>query len=432
MELWDVAVIGAGPAGMSAAATAAKAGARTLVLERKARPGRKLALTGGGRCNFTNALPAHKFLRSFGDENARKLGAAFRAFSNRDLLQMLSARGVAAREESDGRIFTASGRAEDVVDAWRKEVSEAGAEMVTSATVTHCTRNADGTFRLEADFRRTFFARALILCTGGVSYPETGSTGAGFEWLRRLGIKTTPLRPALVGLQTREAWPKELSGTACSKVALKLRCVTQGERKIVAGECGELLFAHFGVSGPAVLNLSGIFTAADSPDSILEIDFLPDFSTEALKAAFEERQRTQPKAKISGGLQGLLPEKLLKKLVVLALAAETENVVEPPATNLRASTRQRLLNVLKSTQLTPIGVRDSRLAEVTAGGVAWEELDEKTMSLRAVPGLFCAGELLDLAGRCGGFNLQAAFSTGFLAGFQAAKFARSRQNVARP
>ena len=268
MPAWDVAVIGAGPAGLLAGIAAGRAGARAVVLEKRERPGRKLALTGGGRCNFGNTLEPGEFVERFGDRNARRLGRALALFPGGMLRALLARRGVEARLERGIRLYTASGKAEDVVDALAAELAESGAALQLSRPVARIERLDQG-FLLRTQDRGDLAATALVLATGGLSYPETGSTGDGFGWALELGHQATPLRPGLIGLECLEPWPGSLAGLVLPDVAATLLPPAGG--RPLARERAELLFTHTGISGPAVLDLSLVLSRSGLETGRLEI-----------------------------------------------------------------------------------------------------------------------------------------------------------------
>jgi predicted Rossmann fold flavoprotein len=432
-EKTAVAVIGAGAAGLLAGIAAARAGAATTVYERAPRAGKKIAISGGGRCNFTNTLDPRSFLRLFGDPNAARLGHALRAFSRDDLVDLLARRGVEGEVERNHRLYAKSGRGTDVVDALVAELAEAGAALVTSARVASIDPDPppDGGFSLEVELpggteRRR--AAAVVVATGGLSYPGTGSTGDGFAWARRLGHVVTPLRPALVGLAIEEAWTRGLSGLSWQDAQLTLRppadpAAAAGARlpKAIITEHAEILFAHFGITGPAVLDVSNAFVRSGLARAVLEIDFFPDASIEEMDARVLELFHERPGRSPANALEGMLPARLLDRMEKEAIGGgETVTCSQLPR-----EARRRIVELTKGTRVTVTGTRSVEHGEVTAGGVDWKDIDPATLESRIIPGLFFSGEVLDVAGRCGGFNLQAAFSTGWLAGQSAAGRAAS-------
>lgn len=422
-----VAVIGAGGAGLLAGIAAAEAGARTVLYERMKAPAKKVAISGGGRCNFSNTLNPREFVREFGDPKAKNLGPSLRALGNDDLIALLERHGVKGACERHYRLYTESGRGQDVVDALVKEFLAKGGTLACNAQITEIVREG-GSFKLRGSFDGAEGAReakAVIVCTGGLSYPQTGSTGDGYTWARTLGHGVTDLKAALVGLTVEEDWPRALAGTAWPDAICRLwPAEIPGAPPTKRGkpwceERKEILFTHFGVSGPAILDASNAFVRAGVPRAKLTIDFFPETNREELDTAIRTRFYNHPKRRPSRALEGMLPARLLE-------AHEKRLFGErpPDANRVPREERMRLIEWMKDLALTVTGTRGMKWGEVTLGGIEWADIDTSTMGSRHVPGLFFAGEILDLAGRCGGFNLQAAFSTGYLAGKSAARFAK--------
>jgi predicted Rossmann fold flavoprotein len=430
-----VAVIGGGAAGLLAGIAAARSGAATVVYERMPAPGKKIAISGGGRCNFTNALEPREFIRLFGDPNAPRLGHALRAFSRDDLIEMLRAHGIEGKVERDYRLYTESGRGFEVVDALVDDLRAAGGALATSARVADFRRDPAGGYDLDVEIEGAVFAqraRAVVVATGGLSYPKTGSTGDGYAWARALGHAVTALRPALVGLAVEEPWARALQGVSWQDAEVSLwpapadggpgaeDATAAGKKrsKPIATERAEIVFAHFGISGPAILDISNAFVREKLARGILRIDFLPDRPRDGLDAEVVERLRRQPARLTANALEGLLPARLLDRIAEGAGAAGT------PAGQLPRAARLAIVEGIKALALTATGTRGIEYGEVTAGGIAWDGIDPAALESKLSPALFFAGEILDIAGRCGGFNLQAAFSTGYLAGLGAARAAR--------
>ena len=434
-ETLDVAVIGAGGAGLLAGIAAARAGARTVVFERMKRPGKKVAISGGGRCNFTNTLDPRQFIRLFGDPNAVHLGHALRAFSRDDLVELLGQHGIEGEVERGYRLYTKSGKGFEVVEAFERELSSAGGSLRLQARILSI-RPAGRIQEMEVEEAgavRRIDARAIVVATGGLSYPATGSSGDGYAWARSLGHGITALRPALVGLAVEEDWPRKLQGLAWEDAEVTLRPApppaegppAPGQQqqqppapKPLCAERAEILFTHFGISGPAILDVSNAFVRSGLSRAVLTIDFLPDQDREALDGLLLERFRNHPNRTAANALEGLLPGRLLDWMEsTLGEGAGT------PVCRLSRAARQDLLDRMKATALTIQGTRGIEYGEVTAGGIVWDGIEPATMESRRAPGIFFAGEILDVTGRCGGFNLQAAFSTGWLAGCSAAGYA---------
>jgi predicted Rossmann fold flavoprotein len=423
-ETADVAIIGAGGAGLLAGIAAARAGAKTVIYERMKTPARKVAISGGGRCNFSNTLDARSFVRLFGDKNAHLLGHSLRAFGNDELIAMLAQYGVEGQLEKNYRLYTKSGRGMDVVQALVDEFQKSGGVLVPLARIQTLKLLESGDqYGLEGKFgevdevRR---ARTVIVCTGGLSYPVTGSSGDGYAWARHFGHRVTDLRAALVGLTVEERWTKSLQGLAWPDAKVTLTELQTDpnakKKKPLCTEHAEILFTHFGISGPAILDVSNTFVASKLPRARLTIDFFPAQTPEQIDQQLLERFKDTPHRTVARALDGMLPNRLLEFLES-SLGADAAT----PVNRLPKSARLKLLNMLKNSQLTVTGTRGIEFGEVTAGGIMFDEIEPTTLESKLSPGLFFAGEILDLTGRCGGFNLQAAFSTGYLAGESAAK-----------
>ncbi len=423
----DVIVIGAGAAGLLAAGQAASQGARTLLLEKMSRPARKLAITGKGRCNLTNTAPLPDFITHFGS-NGRFLRHAFYTFFSSDLMQLFDRLGVPTVVERGGRVFPVSNEAQDVVDALLDWVQACGVIVQTHAPVEQLLL-ADGRVTgvqiapvsvrssrssPAQDFpRRSVTARAVIVTTGGASYPGTGSTGDGYRLAESAGHTIIPVRPALVPLNTAGDVAGRLQGLSLKNVSASLWF----DGKKAASEFGEMLFTHFGVSGPIILSLSGraVDARAAGQRVSLSIDLKPALDERKLDERLLRDLSAHNKRQFATLLKDLLPATLIPVCI---------DLVGIPGDKLghqiTAVERKRLRAWLKDFRLEVTGSRSFHEAIVTAGGVSTREIDPHTMQSRLVAGLYFAGEVLDLNADTGGYNLQAAFSTGWLAGQSAA------------
>lgn len=407
----SVVVVGAGAAGLMAAGQAAASGAKVLVLEKMARPGRKLCITGKGRCNLTNIAPLPDFLAHFGS-SAPFLRQAFHRFFTEDLLDFFQEQGLAVTVERGGRIFPASGKATQVLQVLERWLKRLRVELLT-ATAVEALLVTDGRIAGVRCQGRQIDCKALILSTGGASYPLTGSTGDGYRLAGQAGHHLIPIRPALVPLVTAEPFPPSVNGLQLRNAAARL--FINGKKK---GEAfGELTFMEFGLSGPIILTLSGRIVEAlhSGADAVLALDLKPALDDAKLEARLLRdlaQRRDEPMQSV---LRGLLP----KELVPLALTA-SGCAAGQLAGDCRAAERKRLRRWLKDWRLPIIGHRPLAEAIVTAGGVDTAEINPRTMESRLVRGLYFAGEVLDIQADTGGYNLQAAFSTGWLAGRSAA------------
>lgn len=409
-----IIVVGAGPAGMMAAIKAAENGARALLLEKMAAPGRKLLITGKGRCNITNAAEKQELIKNI-PGNGRFLYSSLKACDNEDVQLFFQGLGVPVKVERGGRVFPVSDRAADVVEAMVLRLRELGVQLVTDAKVAELLlEDAHGSGIRRAVGVRTadgcvYRGRAVIVATGGASYPGTGSTGDGFRWAAAAGHHVIKPLPALVPLEAEDEWVRELQGLALKNVRVTL--LSDGAR--VSDLFGEMLFTHFGVSGPIILTLSR--QAAQLLDKghflELEIDLKPALSMDQLDARLLRDFEKYRRREIKNGLKDLLPGRLIEP-VLDAAYLEPERMVH----TVTREERRRLAGVLKGLGLVISGTRPVAEAIVTAGGVDVKEINPKTMESKLVQGLYFAGEVTDVDGFTGGFNLQAAFSMGAAAG----------------
>jgi len=423
---YDVIVIGGGAAGLMAAGHAARLGARTLVLEKMSRPGRKLRITGKGRCNLTNTAPLPDFVEHFGP-NGRFLYSAFQQFFADDLIAFFADLGVTTVVERGGRVFPASSEAGEVVDALARWAAAGGAAIKPGAPVERLVVQAGRVIGVQVGAPATrrgqtprtppaaglYRAPAVIVATGGASYPGTGSTGDGYRLAAAVGHSVIPVRPALVPLETAGDVAARLQGLSLRNVSVTLS--TDGKPQ--AGAFGEMLFTHFGVSGPVILSLSrAAVDALDTGGRVrLAIDLKPALDEAKLDARLLRDLDAHGRQQFHTVLKGLLPRTLIPVCCELARIPP-----DKPAHQVTAKDRRRLRAWLKGFYLDVTGYRSWHEAIVTAGGVDLREVDPRTMESRLVAGLYFAGEVLDLDADTGGYNLQAAFSTGWLAGRSAA------------
>jgi predicted Rossmann fold flavoprotein len=407
----DVILIGAGAAGLLAAAVAAERGRRTLLLEKNRRPGVKILMSGGTRCNLTHATDKWGIVRAY-REQGNFLHSALAAFSPADLVKLIEDEGVPTKVEETGKVFPVSNRATDVLEALLRRLNRSGAQMLLDAPVTALARHEHGfrVFHRNAAEGTSCGATKIILTTGGQSYPGSGTTGDGYAWAKLLGHTIVPPRPALVPLSTDAPWVRELSGVTIPDVAVLL--FDGVNAKPIDQRRGSLLFTHFGLSGPVILDISRSVTAAADPRSLeIACDFLPDLRPEVLDAQIREACACEGKKQLAAVVSPELPRRLVEQLIPLAGLALDQKSAE-----LSKKGRASLVAALKSARIAITGTRGFAKAEVTAGGVALSEIDSRTMQSKLVPGLYFAGEILDLDGPIGGYNFQAAFSTGYLAG----------------
>ncbi len=418
MDQWDVAIIGGGPAGLMAAWRAATRGLSTLVLEKNRKAGVKILISGGGHCNLTHATDARGIVKSFGVQG-RFLHSALAVFSPQQLVELMESQGVPTTVLPSGKILPASGRATDVLAALTRRVRQSGAVVATEEPLDDLLTDPTG-FRLVTS-QRTIAARKVVLATGGCSYPKCGTTGDGYRWAAALGHAIVPPRPALVPIVTEADWVRQLKGITIPDVLLRVlepadraghNTPKPGRRKPLAEGRGSLLFAHFGLTGPVALDVSrAVGTGSQGKFPDLECDFLPDVKEPQLAEILADATGQSGRRLAAALLEPWLPHRLAEALVVQAQIPADRRLSE-----LTRPERARLVQAVKRMLIPTAGTLGFAKAEVTAGGVALDEVDSRTMESKRVPGLFIAGEVLDLDGLIGGYNLQGAFSTGYLAG----------------
>ncbi len=405
-------VIGGGAAGLMAAGTSSHMNAETLVLERNERPARKLMITGKGRCNVTNNCPALQELISNVPRNGRFLYGAFSRFMPADVIDFFESRGVELKTERGNRVFPVSDNAVDIVDAlvgYAKERARFINGRATKLIV------EDGAVKgVETEGGETVFADKIIIATGGLSYPGTGSTGDGYELARQAGHKITELVPSLVPLEIHEGFCSDLMGLSLRNSAIKVVDTESG--KTVYTDFGEMLFTHFGVSGPMILSASAHMRNMKSGKYKIFIDLKPALTHEQLDARILRDFSENTNKNFINALNSLLPKKLVPVIVKLSGISLSTKVNQ-----ITKEQRKNLVDLLKGMSITVTGFRPVAEAIITSGGVDISQINPKTMESKLVKGLYFAGEVIDTDAYTGGFNLQIAFSTGRLAGISAAE-----------
>ncbi|MBQ9384490.1 MAG: NAD(P)/FAD-dependent oxidoreductase [Ruminiclostridium sp.] len=406
---YDVLVIGAGAAGMLAACTAAENGAKTAVVERNDKVGRKLAITGKGRCNVTNDCDIETVMRNL-PKNPRFMYSSLSAFPPQSVKELFESEDVPLKTERGNRVFPVSDSAYDIVDALRRRMKRLGVKLINSRVTDVTAEN--GAVTGVVTERGEIFAKCVIIATGGLSYPGTGSTGDGYEFAKKLGHTVTGIKPSLVPLETAEECAPA-AGLSLKNVSLSI--AETGRKKPVFREQGEMLFTHTGISGPLVLSASSVMGEITDNRYTAYIDFKPALDAQALDARimrdFDERRNMQ----LSNALRKLLPEAVIPMMLTAAGIDPTKQ-----CNSVTKQERMALAAVVKALPLHITAYRPIAEAIITDGGVSVKELDPKTMRSKLVGGLYFAGEVMDVTGFTGGFNLQTAFSTGYAAGLAAA------------
>lgn len=399
-----IIVIGAGAAGLMAATTAAMYGKKVLVLEKMPRPARKIMITGKGRCNLTNNTDLNGLIANT-CRNARFLYSAFSRFGAEDTISFFERAGVPLKTERGNRVFPVSDKSVDIVDALVNSAKKSGVKILNKEVEDILTKNG-AVSGVKCSDGTVIPCESLLIATGGKSYPTTGSTGDGYTFAEKLGHTVTELRPSLVPMEVYEGFPEQLSGLSLKNVSLTI----QNGGKICFKEQGEMLFTHFGISGPLVLSASASIEKLFD-DCKAFIDLKPALSEEQLDKRLLRDFEDLKNKELGNSLDSLLPKKLI--LPVIASAGI------PPKTRVNALTKEQRLSLVKTLKALPLTVtalRSFNEAVITRGGVSVKEIDPKTMASKIVEGLFFAGEVIDVDAFTGGFNLQIAFSTGYLAG----------------
>lgn len=401
-----IAVIGGGPAGMMAAAEAAERSFAVTLLEKNEKLGKKLFITGKGRCNITNAAEIEDFFKNI-PRNPKFLYSALYGFTNEDVMAMVKKQGVALKTERGGRVFPVSDKSSDILRAFSARVREAGVKVLLNTEVKSVSLDPSGDGFLISYHGSTHRFDGLVLATGGASYPATGSTGDGYRFAKALGHTVTDIVPALIPLETEEEWPKSLQGLSLKNVTLK---AFNAKGRVVYEELGEMLFTHFGVSGPLVLSASS-FIGASPAGTRLTIDLKPGLTADELDRRILRDFDANIRKQFINALDALLPQKLIPVIVALSgIAPET------PVHQVTREERQQLVMLLKALPVTVKKALPVEQAIITRGGVSVKEINPSTMESKLVKNLFFAGELIDVDACTGGYNLQIACSTGALAG----------------
>lgn len=400
-----VVIIGGGAAGLLACGQAARAGGRVVLVEKNSLLAKKLRITGKGRCNITNSADMEDFIRNV-PTNGKFLYSAFYSFTNQDVIALLESLGVATKVERGGRVFPVSDSAKDVAEALRRYALQKNVRLVQAAAKEievqngHVCAVVTDKERIECD--------SVILATGGKSYPLTGSTGDGYRMAEKLGHTVVAPKPSLIPMVTAEKWTKDVMGLSLKNVELTV--YNEKDKKIYT-DFGEMLFTHFGISGPIVLSASAHLKEPEKKKYYVTIDLKPALSAEQLDKRVLRDFTELSRKHLQNAFDGLLPKALIPVIIELSGIDPHREV-----NTITREERHTLCRLLKALPLHITGFRPIEEAIITAGGIAVREIDPATMESKLVPGLYFAGEIIDVNAYTGGFNLQIAFSTGWLAG----------------
>ena len=405
-----VAVVGGGPAGIMAAAGAASLGADVLLIEQNSYLGKKMGITGKGRCNITNACDIRDFIANI-PINGKFMHSAFYAFSNDDMINLLNSYGVETKIERGNRVFPVSDKAKTVVDALKAYAKDSGVRAICDKVL--AIKKLENGFYLKLEKRGKLISDKVIIATGGASYPLTGSTGDGYKFAQGLGHTIITPTPSLVPLTTEGDITKKLMGLSLKNISIK---ITDENNKKLYEDFGEMLFTHFGVSGPVILSASSHLRDFNGRKYTLSIDLKPALDEEALDKRILRDFSAELNRDFVNSLDELLPKKLIPVIIKLSGIDERKKVRD-----ITKAERLNLVHLLKNFTLILNGTRPIGEAIITSGGVSVKEINPKTMESKLVDGLYFAGEVIDVDAYTGGFNLQIAYSTGHLAGTSAGK-----------
>lgn len=405
-----ILVVGGGAAGMMAAVTAARNGKKVCLIEKNEKLGKKLFITGKGRCNITNAADIEDFFSAV-VSNPKFLYSSFYSMTNDQVIDFFEELGVKTKVERGGRVFPESDHSSDVIRALEQEMKRLGVEIRLRAEAEEILAEDGRVTGVRLSSGKELHADAVIIATGGISYPSTGSTGDGYRFARECGHKVTDLSPALVPMEVKEWYARELMGLSLRNVEIR---ITDGKKKLYE-EFGEMLFTHYGVTGPVILSASSIVGKKLREHPLtLHIDLKPALTEEQLDKRMLREFESNHNRQFKNAVDSLFPSKLKPVIVELSGIQEDKKVNE-----VTKEERLHFVRLIKDFSMTLTGMRGYNEAIITKGGVSVKEIDPGTMESKLVNGLYFAGEVLDLDAVTGGYNLQIAWSTGYLAGLNA-------------
>lgn len=416
---YDLAIIGGGPAGLMAACRASEAGATVIILEKNKRPGLKLLTTGGGRCNFTNINREPKPLAACYTPNGHFLISAFTRFGPRETIDFFEKNGVTTKIENNGRAFPASNRALDILNTLTEKIKKSGALIRTETTVKDVIASSGRIEKLLLNNGEEIIADNYLIATGGKSYPLTGSDGAAYVWLKKLGHTVIKPRPALTPLYSAEKFIKALEGLSLSDITVSL---FKDQKKINTTR-GDLIFTDVGLSGPAIFDISRFIDWDQKNNFFLELDYFPDKTEKELIEELQKIFHSGHKL-FKNIIDKLVAPKLAPVLMALLKISPTQ-----PANTIPKEGKIKLATFLKKFPVSISGWGDFDRAMTTAGGASIKEIDPKTMHSKLISNLYLAGEILDLVGPTGGYNLQLCWSTGYIAGESVAQLQIDKKKI---
>ena len=406
----NVIVVGGGAAGMMAAVFAARNGQNVQLLEKNEKLGKKLFITGKGRCNITNAADIEDLFTAV-TSNPKFLYSGFYSFTNQQVIDFFEELGVKTKSERGERVFPVSDHSSDVIAAFSRELKSLGVAVSLHTEVGELLCEQDKVCGVLLTNGKKMKADAVIVATGGISYPSTGSTGDGYRFAKETGHRVTELLPSLVPMEVRQWYAKELQGLSLRNIEI---CITDGKKKLYE-EFGEMLFTHYGVTGPVILSASSVVgKTLRKKELTLHIDLKPALSEEQLDKRILREFDANHNKQYKNSIDSLFPAKLKPVMIELSEIEPEKKVNE-----ITKEERQRLVHLIKDFTMTLTGLRSYNEAIITKGGVSVKEIDPGTMESKKMKGLYFAGEVLDLDAMTGGYNLQIAWSTGYLAGINA-------------
>lgn len=400
-----IIVIGGGPAGMLAAVSASGDNTKVILFEKNDKLGKKLFITGKGRCNITNSADTSVIMKNI-MTNPKFMYSALESYDNTDIIRDIENEGCRVKEERGGRMFPVSDHSSDVIKALSNMLDKSGVEVRLRSEVKKLSKTENG-FEVTLSSGKKENADAVVVATGGVSYAATGSTGDGFEFAKGFGHTVTELKPSLVPLVTSDGWCKDLQGLSLKNTGLKM----YSAGKLIYEDFGEMMFTHFGITGPMILSASSYYYKKKSDDCIIHLDLKPALSEDVLDERILREISDNHEKHFINMLPSLLPAKMVPVIARMSGIEEHKKCGD-----IKKEERKRLVHLLKDLEIHVTGTRGFEEAIITKGGISVKEISPKTMMSKICDGLFFAGEALDLDALTGGFNLQIAWSTGFLAG----------------